>query len=214
VLYDPDLAGEDASGEWVEIYNTGDQGISLAGWSLRDNARASTLPEIIVGGHDFAVVAASDGLFEAYPEFAGIAAWLGGRIGNGLGNDGDRLELVAPDGAVVDAVSWGGDDSVLAPPVDGVPAGHSIERRVAGADTDTVEDFVDNLTPSPGRPFEAGAANPKRQRSGSTVEILESSGRESLDWLPWALMAFSGAALAGAVAWRGVDALRQRQRAT
>jgi hypothetical protein len=62
--------------------------------------------------------------------------------------------------------------------------------------------------------LEADGANPKRQRSGSTVEILESSGRESLDWLPWALMAFSGAALAGAVAWRGVDALRQRQRAT
>jgi len=212
VLYDPATGEDDAAGEWVEIYNRGTADVSLAGWALRDNARATSLPEIIVPAGDFAVVAASDGFFEAYPDFTGIAGWIGGRIGNGLGNDGDRLELLTPDGAVADAISWGKDATILEPAIDDVPAGHSIERRAAGGDSDASEDFVDNDAPSPGRPIESEAGNSKRQGLGSGVELLEASGASRPEWLPWGLVGLSSAALAGAAGWRAVDAFKARSR--
>jgi hypothetical protein len=214
VLYDPDTASSDADGEWVEIYNTGAGDVSLVGWSLRDHARAVPLPDIVLPPHGFAVIAASDSFFSAYPGFDGIAGWLGGRIGNGLGNDGDLLELIAPDGVAVDAVSWGDDASALVPPVDAVGAGHSIERSPAGIDTNAAADFVDNAAPSPGRVHEADGANSKQQIGERTIEVLEASGESHFRWVPWALVALSGAALAGAVGWRALDAFRSRAGAT
>lgn len=210
VLYDADTGGPDAADEWVEIYNRGDANVSLAGWTLRDHARAVPLPDIVVPARGFAVIAASDSFFERYPAFDGIAAWLVGRIGNGLGNDGDLLELVAPSGAVIDAVSWDDDASALDPPVDAVAAGHSIERSPAGADTDVAGDFIDNAAPSPGRAFVSADSNPKQQLGQRTVEIIQASGGSQLRWVPWALVALSGAALAGALGWRALDAVRSR----
>ncbi|MEX0749684.1 MAG: lamin tail domain-containing protein [Dehalococcoidia bacterium] len=212
VLFDADTAGADAEGEWVEIYNPGGHDVSLAGWTLRDNARASSVPDIIIPAGDFAVVAASDSFLATYPDFLGVVAWLDGRLGNGLGNDGDSLELISPTGTVVDAISWGDESSILEPPIDAVPAGHSIERRMAGVDTNAAEDFVDNNDPSPGRPFDADATNPKPLSRTTTVEVLEATGAQDFDWVPWALVAVSGVALAGAVAWRAIEAVRARSR--
>jgi hypothetical protein len=158
------------------------------------------------------LIAASDSFFDAYPEFNDVVGSLGGRIGNGLGNAGDRLVLLAPDGALVDAVSWGDDASILDPPVEAVPAGHSIERRLVGSDTDRADDFVDNEAPSPGRALGATATNLK-PRITPNVEILEAPGSEAFGWVPWALVALSSAALAAAVGWRTLDALRARSRA-
>jgi hypothetical protein len=216
VMYDP-MTTPDADGEWVELYNAGDATVSLDGWSLADASSNVALSELIIAPHGFAIVAASDAFDDAYADYDGVLVVLGRRIGNSLGNDGDRLTLLDATGATVDAISWGGDASAFEPSIDDVPAGHSIERRVTGADTDRAGDWVDNERPSPGRAIDAVAGG--AQLHGGTiqavpnrVEVLAADGGNGLTWLPWAMFAAAAAALAGVGAWRLAPAVATRLR--
>ena len=183
VLYDPDNGADDADGEWIELYNASDSVVDIGGWSVADASANDPLPTLVVPPRGFAILAASDSFADAYPDLTAPAAVLSGRIGNGLGNNGDALALVDREGLVVDAISWGADSSRLDPPIGDVPAGHSIERRVAGADHDRADDFVDNAQPSPGRAIPPVPAKPQPQAAASApVPILapSPSARRSL----------------------------------
>ena len=210
VLYDSTGDVEDADGEWIEFYNRGAEPVSLGGWSIQDNARRTMLPDLVVQPGTYAIVSASTAFNEQYPDFVGTWGSVDGRLGNGLGNDGDTLELIAPDGTLADAISWGDDYTVLDPSIGDVPAGHSIERRTPAHDTDTSDDFVDNHAPSPGAPLpplediDGGAGR------GTEIRILDGDSEPSHGWVPWALVAASGAALIGAIGWRALEALRAR----
>jgi hypothetical protein len=138
--------------------------------------------------------------------------FLGGRIGNGLGNDGDVLDLLDPSGSILDAVSWGDDITAFDPPVDDVPEGHSIERRTPGADSDRAADFVDNHRPSPGAAFVAATSDDEQPHISPATRVLDGAGETSWRWVPWALAATSAAAFAALVAWRTFDVLRGRPR--
>jgi hypothetical protein len=205
VLYDA-LSQPDGDGEWAELYNRGDRAVNIGGWALEDASGIDVLPPLVVPARGYAVVAASDAFTSAYPEYTGALA-LAGRIGNGLGNDGDRLALVRPDGVLVDAISWGTDTSARDPSITDVPEGHSIERRTPGGDRDASDDFADNEQPSPGRAYAPPAP---RKATSNSVEILNGQPDRSFGWLPWALASASGAALAGTLAWRVVESARPR----
>jgi hypothetical protein len=213
VLYDP-ADGSSAGGEWVELFNAGMQAVDLGGWTLRDAVSVDTLPPHVLAAGSFLVVAASDSFSNSFPGFTGQVILLGGRIGNALGNDGDRLLIVDPGGAVADAVSWGHDMSVFDPSVDDVPAGHSIERVTPGGDTDVAADFTDNASPSPGRAHAAPAADAPRTSSGSrpSIEIIDASQQSKVAWLPWALAAGALALFGATTGIRGLHALRDRLR--
>lgn len=212
VLYDPDGSGADSAGEWVEIYNPDDSPVSLEGWSLADASGSNVLSAASIAPRGFAVVAASGSFSARYPSFAGTLIVLGGRIGNSLGNAGDRLLLRDPAGNVTDAISWGTDSSIVKPPIAAVPSGHSIERGQPGVDTDSAADFVDNMRPSPGAPFQAVTVGSAPSRSSSAPQALASAHDVSFDWLPWSLAAIAAAALAVALSWRAVPVLTQRLR--
>jgi Lamin Tail Domain len=213
VLYDPAGAGTDASSEWVELYNAADATVDLTGWSLADAAASDTLPELHISSHGFAVIAASGSFSEAHPGFAGTLVSVGGRIGNSLGNDGDRLLLRDASGATVDAISWGTDTDILSPAVADAPAGHSVERSTPGLDSDSAADFVDNESPSPGGPIGPLSTKPHpKVAADSPAQIVPASNSSVTRWLPWALASAAVAALAAMVAWRVVPALGQRLR--
>ncbi len=212
VMYDPDGPGNDASDEWIELYNPTGQPVSLAGWSLADAASADPLPAAVIEPHGFAILAASDSFRQHFPSFTPTLVVLGGRIGNSLGNDGDRLVLRDPSGAVADSISWGSDTSVLAPAIADVPSGHSIERRVPGSDTDSAADFVDNVRPSPGAPFEAVGPRANAQQQNTPAEALASGSGLSFEWVPWSLAGAAGAALLVMLSWRAVPMVTQRLR--
>lgn len=205
VLYDPDGEGMDAEGEWVELYNASDVTVSLTGWMIADGRGADALPDLSIAPGGFAIVAPT----EAHPAVRAPVAVIEGRIGNGLGNDGDVLVLIDPAGTSVDAVSWGDDDAALNPPVDDVGHGHSIERSVAGMDHDAASDWVDNDRPTPGeayRPRQASAgASPER------VEVLAGAGGHAFGWVPWLAAGVALATLAATAAWRGIETIRARQ---
>ncbi len=209
VMYDPS-AGE-AAAEWVELYNGGDIPISLAHWTLSDAASSAILSDSFVAAHGYLIIAASDSLQNAYPGFDGAAIVLNHRIGNGLGNNGDRLVLQDPTGAVADAISWGTDTSILTPSIGDAPSGHSIERRTPGADRDSAGDFVDNMRPSPGGPFAPANLYPSTAQRSDPPQTLSDRER-SREWLVWSLIAATGAALAATVSWRALPVLTQRIR--
>jgi len=159
VEYDSVQPGPDAAYEWVELYNNAPSPIELVGWMISDNVSAdpitstglSTSPAVAIPANGFVVIAASEGFYTNYPGFAGAIVFVAdGEIGNGLGNDGDRLILRDGAGTVIDQVSYGTDTTVFDPPCPDVAAGHSLEREPTGYDTDQASDFVERSLPSPG----------------------------------------------------------------
>ncbi|MBI2723816.1 MAG: lamin tail domain-containing protein [Chloroflexi bacterium] len=211
VLYDPD-GGDDASGEWVELYNPGATVVDLGGWSLADAAASDALPGGTIAPRGYVVIAASDSFYEAYPNVVAPVIVLGTRIGNALGNSLDRLILRDGSGVVVDAVSWGDDTTAFSPAVPDVPAGHSIERRTPGVDTGSSADWVDNDGPSPGAPYVPGGrpATASGAAPQDAAQVI-AGGRTTLwPWLPWAVAGASVLSLASVAGWRFAPLLSRR----
>jgi hypothetical protein len=151
VQYDPPQTGVDSSFEWVELMNRTSQTIDLTGWRISDNHESDPIPSLSLPPGGFAVIAATTDFYANFPNFSGNIVFMAdGSIGNGLSNTGDRLILIDSTGKIIDALSYGDDNTVMSPPCRNVPEGHSLERRPAGLDTNQASDFVDNATPSPG----------------------------------------------------------------
>jgi uncharacterized protein YcfL len=151
VLYDPAQPGDEAGNEWLELYNAGSEPVDLGDWTISDNGASDRLPPLTLPPRAFVVIAASEAFRSTYPAFDGsLLALDGGKIGNGLGDKGDRLILRDSAGRLADALSYGEDDTILSPPASAVAGGHSLERSPPGHDTDSAADFVDNPRPSPG----------------------------------------------------------------
>lgn len=123
VVSDPSEPGRDAPYEWVELVNTGTEPINLGGWSIEDASGRDALPSITIPPGEYVVIA---GKLAALPSGVVSVPLADGDIGNGLGNDGDLLRLVAPDGTVVDEMSYGDNTSVFDPAPGAPPAGRSI----------------------------------------------------------------------------------------
>jgi hypothetical protein len=144
VQYNPPQPGSDAAFEWVELFNPTGESIELSGWSIRDNYMNDVIPHLTITSHGFAIVAATEGFYTNFPDVGCPVVFIDdGAIGNGLSNDGDRLTLKDGAGTVIDAISYGEDESIVSPPCPKVAEGHSIERSPAGGH------FVDNPDPSP-----------------------------------------------------------------
>jgi hypothetical protein len=151
VLYDPAQPGDEAGNEWLELYNAGSEPVDLGDWTISDNGASNRLTPLTLPPGAFAVIAASEAFRSTYPAFDGsLLALDGGKIGNGLGDKGDRLILRDSAGRLADALSYGEDDTILTPPASAVASGHSLERSPPGHDTDSAADFMDNPQPSPG----------------------------------------------------------------
>ena len=156
--YDPPPSGSESAFEWVELHNPGETEVSLAGWRLADNRAESRLPDARIAPGGYLVVAGSR-FRELHPGFEGPLLTLP-RIGNGLGNAGDRLRLLDDEGRTVDGMSYGEDAELLDPPVPLVPSGHSLARVPAGADRDSAADWQGQEAPSPGGPPSARPPTP------------------------------------------------------
>ena len=87
--------------EFIELYNSGDQAVSLAGWMIDDGVGGSS-PYTFPSG----VVMQPGDFWEIYTSGLNIS----------LSDNGDSARLLYPDGSIVDEVSWGshiGDDRSL-----------------------------------------------------------------------------------------------------
>lgn len=150
VLYDP--PGTEPDEEWIELYNSASSPIELTDWTIGDNMSTEVIsPTVTIPVGGCLVIAASEDFSTNYPDFTGDIVFVAdGRIGNGLGNSGDRLILKDSEGTVIDQMSYGTDVTAFDPPCPDVSEGHSLERSPASEDTDTAQDWIDQESPDPG----------------------------------------------------------------
>jgi hypothetical protein len=161
VQYDPPQSGADYSFEWIELLNRTEHSIDLSGWKIADNHDVDSIPSLILPAGRYAIIAASADFYINFPGFNGIITLIeDGKIGNGLSNDSDRLILTDPTGKIIDALSYGSDTTIMLPPCQDVPEGHSLERQPAGKDTGEASDFIDNEAPSPGNGLPSATPTP------------------------------------------------------
>ena len=128
VMYDPPQAGTDSAWEWFELYNACDETVELVEWGIRDNNGYDVIPPLNISSYGFAVIAASDRLFENHSEYDGTIVFIeDGKIGgNGLSNSGDRLILTDGSGQIIDELSYGTDDTITLSPMKKVGECHSM----------------------------------------------------------------------------------------
>lgn len=142
-----------ANNEWVEIYNPTDSDVELDDWVLVDNSGTNTVfntsAEIPAGG--FALIARDSSTWSFWTEDPdAVKVFVGGDIGDGLGNNGDHLFLKNPDSETVDAVGWEGDTAVWPTNQPEASEGNSIERLSPGFDNDLPTDWEERDPPTPG----------------------------------------------------------------
>ena len=93
---------EDPSAEFIELYHSGDQAVSLENWRFAAGVRYS-FPAITVEPGDYVVVAADVEAFRRiHPEVKRVLGPFRGR----LSNSGERLMLEDADGKTVDELSY------------------------------------------------------------------------------------------------------------
>ncbi|MFA5926982.1 MAG: lamin tail domain-containing protein [Patescibacteria group bacterium] len=153
------MYGLDPNDEWIELYNPSDNPIDLINWKISDNTttRAIITQTALLLPKSFALVSRSKttwskwGIKADEVNSALVPIELGSNIGNGLGNNGDKLVLSDSNGMIIDQVSWGNNKTVF--DIKSVAKGHSIERKHLGSDSDNGEDFIDRILPTPGTQY-------------------------------------------------------------
>ena len=93
------------SSDWIEIFNAGSQAVSLAGYSLTDNANDPTkyvLPNRLLGAGQYLVVFAADD--------ADTTAGTDLYTGFGLSSGGEYLGFYDPSGNLLSGFSADGSD--------------------------------------------------------------------------------------------------------
>lgn len=88
--------------EYIELYNTTNQPINLAGWKLTDGSSTATLPAITIAANGYAVFCANADT----ASFVGIATVKGLSSWPSLNNSGDNVSLLFTDGSVIDNVQY------------------------------------------------------------------------------------------------------------
>jgi signal peptidase len=163
VYYDVDSAhqstGTENHNEWIELYNAGPDAIDISGWIIEDSGPAASTDVIPstppIPADTFVVITPSSSTWNYWPSIPSGAVKIvltstDTKIGNGLNNEGDRVILRDSGRNVVDAISYGNDNSVWDPGCPSVATGHSLARSSKGYDTNQPGDFVDLATPNPG----------------------------------------------------------------
>ncbi len=94
-----------SSGDWVELYNRGDEAVDLSGWNVHDsgNNNAYQIPEnIVLLPEGFLVIARDTAAFRAvHPDIPVL-----GPLDFGFSSSGERLVLLIPEGVTADEVDY------------------------------------------------------------------------------------------------------------
>jgi hypothetical protein len=93
-----------ASGDWIELHNTTREYVDLSGWVIADALHEAIIPDgTIIGPKDYAILARKASTFrKTYPQAHNVIACLH----FGLNKRGESIALYAPDGAIIDKMTY------------------------------------------------------------------------------------------------------------
>jgi phosphatidylserine/phosphatidylglycerophosphate/cardiolipin synthase-like enzyme len=148
--------------EWVELYNPTNTSVNVSGYSITDNYSNDLIEAdfdhsngtTIIPPYGYGlIVDHGTKIYENYSISNNtIKLYVhDSSIGNGLGNNQDKLILKNITGVEIDNIEWGYDY----PDVSGMPAtlvdkGHSLARYKNIDTNDTSNDFYEGIIPTPG----------------------------------------------------------------
>lgn len=93
----------DATGDWIELYNESAQAVALVGWEIRDRNNSYTLPQVRLPAQTRLVVCQDTAAFRrVYPR----ASYLVGNFSFGVNKRSETLYLYADNGALMDSVAY------------------------------------------------------------------------------------------------------------
>lgn len=143
--------------QWVEIYNPTSSNISLEGWKIRNRSGEDVLHGTVSPHSYFLIVNYRDNFHVVFPNVtAPIFEPVDHSIGSGLNRSADMLQLVNPEGEVVDQINWGTPDpswryytvSLWYP---GILVNSELIARIPnGRDRDSATDWRVPSNPTPG----------------------------------------------------------------
>jgi len=172
ILSNPAEPGRDSAFEWVELFNTGDRAVSTEGWKLGDSSSLDALPSVTLPPGSWIVVAGKSATFA---DDVPVIRPADGEIGSGLGNDGDLVRLVRPDGTVADLVSYGSNTTATQDPPLPAPA----EDQTIGVQFPTGEaepaDWAVTLRPTPGESNVFATATPTSKHATTRTNATPAS---------------------------------------
>lgn len=175
VYYDVAASGKgvETTNEWVEIYNPTSLAVDISGWKICDNTSCRDIPaSSSVPAWGFAVLTPDISTWGYWSIPAGASKIvLGGSIGGGLSNTGDRVILQNTSSAEIDKMSYGTDPSAFTLPV--IDEGWSFARLIKGFDTNSASDFWANSSPNPGinPPLELNPPSPVLSETLASADV-------------------------------------------
>ncbi len=155
IMYNPEQ--NDNYNEWIELYNPTNHSINVSGWSITDNYAEDFLEgdrdhgngTTIIPAYGYAIIA--DHGTKIYENYSisneTIKLYVDDlSIGNGLGNEKDKLILKNSTGTIIDAMEWGEDyPDVAGYPAALVDVNHSLSRYPDTDTNDSSMDFYDGV---------------------------------------------------------------------
>ena len=159
-MYNP--VRDDFYYEWVEVYNAGDETVNLSGFRIRDNYEEDFIePDFDHGDGStllppgrYALITDHQTMVYSFFNISNetIRLYVDDKnIGNGLGNQGDKIVLMNKNGEALDGVEWGFNyDDVPGYPAEVMNEGNSLARYHFIDSDNTSDDFFECVNPTPG----------------------------------------------------------------
>ncbi len=159
-MYDP--IENDNYNEWIEIFNPTNNSINISNWIICDNYAEDTIEPDLDHGNGTTIIPANgyalitDKGTKFYENYnisnETVCLYVDDKsIGNGLGNNGDRLILKNNDNNIIDAVEWIIDDkNITGKPANATKEGCSLSRYIGSDTNNSTLDFYEGLIPTPG----------------------------------------------------------------
>lgn len=176
IMPDNESVLEDDQGEhddWIEIYNSNDEAVNIAGWYISDDARNLQLFSFAYSDPASTTIPAKDFLILWADEQPGQGAL---HLNFRLSSTGESIYLSANGSNVVHQVSYGPDGNAASPGTD----------RSAGLETDGGSNWKTFITSTPGYSNEGGAVQANifinEFMAGNDFFIGDESG-EYDDWI-------------------------------
>ena len=196
LLPDPIQPGRDADYEWVELTNLGSTPVDIEGMALRDGQASTPLPSAVVPPGASLVIAGASAEVDSDVR-------LDGAIGNGLGNDGDRLELVDAAGEVIDVVAYGAGSALLPAPGQTVQRWFEASAALVGEGVGPASPGVHAPLATPTEAPQVSLGLAPSGDDGDKSGGAPGSGGGGADQLTWMLLlAVGGGAVGGAAIQR------------
>ncbi|MEM0493416.1 MAG: lamin tail domain-containing protein, partial [Candidatus Thermoplasmatota archaeon] len=160
VMYNPYI--DDDYYEWIELYNPTPYHINLSWWTITDNNSNDTITgdnihgngTTIIPPYSYAILTDNDTRIYDNTTITAETIKLkvnSKAIGNGLGNNGDKIILKDKLTVIIDAIEWGIDyDDVPGYPTELIPEGHTLSRYPYIDTDNTSNDFYDESKPTIG----------------------------------------------------------------